>query len=515
MHNRDQRGVRESHTLPATLARSCAASEDFAGWAVTTSPLRSAQETVGTVHRAGLCLGAFCLVLIAGCKVGPNFHPPQTPVPPAWVGPVAPEPAPEQDLARWWTLFNDPTLTSLIERAVISNLDVQVAEARIRQARASRGIAAGGLGPTINAAGSFRRSQAPGVAGTAGPISNQYQAGFDAAWELDFFGGVRRNVEAAQADLQAAIEARRDTLVTLTSEVALNYIDLRAFQEQIAIARRNLTAQQHTADLTRQLSTGGFVSRLDVENANAQVATTAAQIPVLETSAQQTIYNLSILLGLEPGALLQELTPVSGIPAGPPAVPVGVPAELLRRRPDIRQAEAQIHAATARIGVAVADLFPSISLSASAGTQGNKFSSLTDWANRFWSLGPSATWTLFSTGRVRSNIELQRAFEEESLIVYRQTILAALQEVENALIASAKEQEHRQALVDAVAANRSAVELATELYTAGQTDFLNVLDAQRSLYSSEDALAQSIRTISTDLVALYKALGGGWQEGNG
>jgi NodT family efflux transporter outer membrane factor (OMF) lipoprotein len=471
---------------------------------------------VGTAHPARLCIYAFCLILIAGCKGGPNFQPPQTPVPAAWVGPVPPEPAPpEQDLARWWALFSDPTLTSLIKRAVVSNLDVQVAEARIRQARASRGIAAGGLGPTLNATGSFRRSQGPGPAGTAGPIVNQYQAGFDAAWELDFFGGVRRNVEAAQADLQAAIEARRDTLVTLTSEVALNYIDLRAFQEQIAIAQRNLKAQQHTADLTRQRLTGGFASRLDVENANAQVATTAAQIPVLETSAQQTIYNLSILLGLEPGALLQELTPVSQIPAGPPAVPVGVPAELLRRRPDIRLAEAQIHAATARIGVAVADLFPRISLSATADTQGDKFSSLTDWANRFWTLGPSANWTLFSTGRVRSNIELQRALEAESMITYRKTVLAALQEVENALIASAKEQEHRQALVDAVAANRSAVELATELYTAGQTDFLNVLQAQRSLYTSEDALAQSIRTISTDIVALYKALGGGWQRDNG
>lgn len=241
----------------------------------------------------------------------------------------------------------------------------------------------------------------------------------------------------------------------------------------------------------------------------------AAQIPVLETSAQQTIYNLSILLGLEPGALLQELTPVSGIPAGGRAVPVGVPAELLRRRPDIRLAETQIHAATARIGVAVADLFPRISLSAAAGTQGDKFSSLTDWVNRFWTLGPSASWTLFSTGRVRSNIELQRALEEESVITYRKTVLGALQEVENVLIASAKEQEHRQALVDAVAANRTAVELATELYTAGQTDFLNVLQAQRSLYTSEDALAQSIRTISTDIVALYKALGDGWQRDNG
>jgi multidrug efflux system outer membrane protein len=454
----------------------------------------------------------FCLVLIAGCKVGPNFRPPQTPVPAEWVGPLPPSPAaPEQNLARWWTVFDDPTLTSLEERAVESNLDLKVAEARIRQARATRGIAVSGIGPTVDATGAFGRSQAPGGAGRAGATGDQYVARFDASWELDIFGGVRRTIEAADADLQAAVESRRDVLVTLMAEVAVNYMDIRSFQRQIAIAEENLKAQQRSADLTRQRQAGGFVSGLDVANAEAQVATTASQIPVLEQAVQQAIYSLSVLLGRAPGALLDELAPPVAIPAGPPEVPVGVPAELLRRRPDIRQAEARIHAATARIGVATADLFPRISLSANAGTQGNKFGSLTDWTNGFWSLGPTASWTLFTTGRIRSNIELQRALEEESVLVYRQTVLRALQEVENALIASAKEQEHRQALMDAVAADRRAVQLATTLYTQGETDFLNVLNAQRSQYLVEDALVQSTRTVSTNLVALYKALGGGWQ----
>ena len=459
---------------------------------------------VGFPHLAAVGL-LFCLVLLTGCKVGPNFKSPQTPLPNTWVGPLPPPAtSAEQDLAHWWTVFQDPTLTSLVERAVESNLDLKFAEARIRQARAARGVAFSGLGPTVDATGSYRRS------GTAARATDLYQAGFDAFWELDFFGGVRRSVESATANLQAAEEARLNVLVTLTAEVATNYIDLRVFQEQIAIAHRNLKAQQHNADLTRQRFQGGFVSGLDVANADAQVATTAAQIPQLEQSAQQAIYSLSLLLGREPGALLEELSPPQAIPGAPPAVPLGVPAELLRRRPDIRQAESLIHAATADIGVATADLFPRISLTGNVGTQGNKFGALDDWSNRFWSIGPSATWNVFSTGRIRANIEVQRALEEQSLITYRQTVLAALQEVENALIASAKEQEHYQFLTQAVAANRRAVELATSLYTQGQTDFLNVLQSQGSLYLSENALALSTRTVSTNLVALYKALGGGW-----
>jgi NodT family efflux transporter outer membrane factor (OMF) lipoprotein len=233
---------------------------------------------------------------------------------------------------------------------------------------------------------------------------------------------------------------------------------------------------------------------------------------VLESLAQQAIYSLSLLVAREPGALLQELSTPAPIPAAPPSVPAGVPSELLRRRPDIRGAEAQIHAATARIGVATADLFPKFTLSGSAGYQNNDFNSWLNWANRFWSFGPSVNWQIFDTGRTLSNIELTKALQEQSFISYQQTVLTALQEVDSALISSVKERDHYQALSDAVAANRKSVSLATQLYKYGQTDFLQVLLAQRSLYASEDALVQSTRTVSTNIVALYKALGGGWEE---
>jgi NodT family efflux transporter outer membrane factor (OMF) lipoprotein len=442
-------------------------------------------------------------------------------LPAGWAGP-APLPAitpAEKDLANWWTVFDDKMLHSLIQQAVESNLDVKFAEARIRQARAARGVAESFLGPTLDATGSYQRSEASvsPTTGTGGSndrtvrvTTNQYFAGFDAAWELDIFGGVRRSIEAADADLQAAMEARRDVLVTLTAEVARNYIDLRAFQQRISIARQNLDAQKHSAKLTRQRFEAGLASGLDVANAEAQVATTAALIPSLEASARQTIHSLGVLLGRAPAALVEELAPTLAIPTAPPSAPMGVPSELLRRRPDIRQAEAGVHAATARIGVAEADLYPRFTITGSIGVRASDFGSWLDWSSRLWNIGPGVTWRVFDMGRVRSDIAQQEALQEQSLIAFQKTVLTALQEVENALISLDKEQEQRKALVDAVAFNRKAVDLSIRLYTEGQTDFLNVLQAQRSLFVTEEALAQSTRTISTNLVALYKALGGGW-----
>jgi multidrug efflux system outer membrane protein len=457
------------------------------------------------------------LAILSGCMVGPNFQRPQTTLPADWSGPsiesrsVTPD---ETELARWWTLFDDPTLVSLVDSAVQFNLDLKQAEARIRQARAARGVVTAGIGPTVDATGAYQRSRSAGGGSgkSGGVITNQYQTGFDAGWELDIFGGVRREIEAADADVQAAVETRRDVLVTLTAEVARNYIDLRSFQQRIAIARQNLAAQKHTADLTRQRFQGGFAGGLDVANAEAQVAATAAQIPLLESSARQLIYSLSVLLGMDPAALLYELSPAEVIPAAPPSPPPGVPADLLRRRPDIRRAESEIHAATARIGVATADLFPKFNILGSAGLRSGDFSSWFDWAARVWAFGPSVSWNVFDMERTRSDIELQKALQDQTLIAYRQTVLSALQEVENALIASTKEEEHRRSLVQAVEANRKAVDLATMLYAQGQTDFLNVLNAQRSLLVSEDALVQSTGTVSTNLVSLFKALGGGWDE---
>jgi multidrug efflux system outer membrane protein len=471
---------------------------------------------------------------VAGCAVGPDYHPPHRTVPEAWNGMLVPTPAqtsvatanPAQ-LVEWWKAFDDPMLTSLVERAIAANLDLRLAEARLRQARAVLGVAVAGFWPTLDASGSYRRSYGSSVsagisgggvgsASAAGRPNSEgvdlFRDGLDAAWELDIFGGVRRNIEASEADLLAAVEDRRDVLVSLVAELGADYIGLRGFQQQIAIARKNLQAQQHTAEITSKRHQVGFASGLDVANANAQVATTQAQIPVLESSARAAIYGLSILLASEPAALVEELAAETPIPPTPPEVPVGLPSELLRRRPDIRRAEAQIHGATARIGVATADLFPKFSLTGSFGYSGNAVSSLTHWENRFWAVGPTVSWPIFDAGAIRWNIEVQNAIEEQAILTYQKTVLTALKDVETALVAYAKEQDHRQALTEAVANNRKAVELSLMLYTAGRTDFLNVLTAQRSLYVSEDALAQSVRGVSENLVALYKALGGGWEE---
>jgi NodT family efflux transporter outer membrane factor (OMF) lipoprotein len=420
----------------------------------------------------------------------------------------------QAELINWWTSFNDSTLTSLVDPAVKSNLNLQQAQARILQARAARGIVAADLWPTINVSAGVTRSRsvASSSMGTVASMRNLFQTGLDAAWELDVFGRVRRNIEAADAEVQVSIEEYRGTLVTLVAEVSLNYIDLRGFQQEIIIAQNNLQSQQRTADLTRKRFQVGLVSALDVANANAQVATTSALIPLLETSAQQAIYNLSVLLALEPAALVQELSPASPVPINPPEIPMVLPSALLLRRPDVRSAEALIHSATARIGAATADLFPRFNLIGATGFQGSKTSDWIKRTNRVWSISPSVDLNIFDAGRIRSNIELQKAIQNETLLSYRKTILTAFQEVENALIAYAKEQQRRTALIDAVAANRKAVDLSTRLYTEGQIDFLNVLTAQRSLYVSEEALVISTRSLSTDLVALYKALGGGWES---
>jgi outer membrane protein, multidrug efflux system len=470
-----------------------------------------ASRGMARVMIAFLLLSSLC---VSACMVGPDFTRPEMAVPETWIDAADEPTASEADLQEWWTVFNDATLTSLVREAFRSNLDLQIATARIRQARASRGLATSGIGPTVDASGSFRRSQAAsGDSGVKSPVVDRYQVGFDAGWEIDIFGGVRRGVEAAHAQLQATVENRRDVSVTLAAEVARNYIDLRAYEQRLAIARECLETQRHSAGLTRQRFEGGFVSGLDVATADAQVATTEAQIPRLESAARQTIYALSVLVGREPGALVSDLSKTAGLPALPPVAPIGVPSDLLRRRPDVRMAEAGIHAATANIGVATADLFPRVTINASIGCSPGNSGDLLDSLARFWSIGPSVSWNLFQAGRTLSNIEFRKALQEESILAYRRTVLIAIHEVENALIASTKEQEHRESLRVAVVANRRAAGLATDLYTAGQTGFLNVLVAHRALYSTEDSLAQSNHAMAVELIALYKALGGGWAKG--
>lgn len=457
-------------------------------------------------------------LLLGGCAVGPNFKRPEPKVPAGWVGtsnsiPKQPSVTTTNaaELGAWWEKFNDPKLTALVNEASQTNLDVQLAMARIRQARAQRGVAVGGLWPNVTGSSSYTRSKGVSINNLGGGEKDLFRAGLDAVWEMDIFGGLRRSVESAGANVAAQQESLHDVQLSLAAEVALNYIELRGFQQELVIARSNLQSQEHTAKITRERFNAGFVSGLDVANADAQVASTKSAIPVLETSAQQSIYALSVLLARSPGDLVKELSPTQALPVTPPEVPVGLPSDLVRRRPDIRQAEAQIHAATAEIGVATADLFPKFSLTGSLTYQNNLLRKWFNDPSQAWGFGPSVTWNIFQGGAVRSNIKVQEALRDQAFITYQKTVLTALQEVENNLIAFNKEWEHRQALMDAVTANRKAVDLATQLYTQGQTDFLNVLNAQRSLYASEDALVQSNRSTATDLIALYKALGGGWE----
>jgi NodT family efflux transporter outer membrane factor (OMF) lipoprotein len=466
-------------------------------------------------------------LLVSGCLVGPDFQPPHPEAPASWEGVtkmptkqplvITAQPA---ELTQWWRQFDDPMLTGLVEEAIKANLDLQLAKARLRQARALRGVAVGGLWPAVTATATYQREKSQGETtqggsskglATTAQVENLYQAGFDAVWEIDVFGGLRRNVEAASANVEAAVENISDTLVTLVSEVGLNYIQLRGWQQEIVIAKNNLKAQQDTATITRQRSGVGFLSALDVANAEAAVATTEATIPVFETSAQQAIYALSVLLARPPADLLKQLAPTRNLPSVPAKIPAGLPSNLLRRRPDIREAEAQLHAATAQIGVATAQLFPQFSLTGTVNWQSNLL--LTWWgaAGNSYSFGPSVTWPIFQGGAIISNVRVQEALRDQAFITYQKTVLSAFQDVENAMIAFNKEQQHRKSLKESVIANRKAVELSVELYTMGLLDFLNVLIAQRSLYTSEDALMVSNTNIVTDLLALYKALGGGWE----
>ena len=463
-------------------------------------------------------------VSLAGCSVGPNYKKPSLGAPTAWI--EAQQKGVDTragELARWWTVFEDPLLNSLVERAVQSNLDLRVAEARIREARAVRASAAAGLWPALDTAGSYTRSRSsenafnvPSQGGAGGGASgiklerNFYNAGFDANWEIDVFGGVRRGVEAADAILEATEYSRRDVLVTLLGDVARNYIDLRGAQRRLAVARANVKTQQDSLELTRVRFDAGLASDLDVARAEAQVNATAAQIPNLESAIKEAAYSLDLLLGQAPGALWHELEKELAIPNLPSEVLVGLPSDLLRRRPDIRVAERQLAAATAQVGSAVADLFPKFFLTGLAGMESI---SAGDWftaGSRYWSIGPTIRWPIFDAGRIRANIEIRNAQQEQALNQYEKTILAALGDVEKSLVNYSQEQVRYRSLTDAVAANRRAVEMAQELYVRGLNDYLNVLDTQRALYVTETELALSEATMASNLVALYKALGGGW-----
>jgi multidrug efflux system outer membrane protein len=468
------------------------------------------------------------LLLAAGCTVGPDYHRPTMPVPESWAEMSTGLTAGPVNVGQWWSVFGDEQLDGLVEQALRFNKSLQLAEARILQARAQRLIAAATGLPTLDASGSYTRlsrstdafsftsagaGAAPG--GTTGAAfvrqGDLFQAGLDASWEVDLFGGVRRAVEAANANIGAAQEDFRDTLVTLLGEVATTYFQLRGNQRRIAVARENIDIQRKTVELTQGRFEAGLGSRLEVAQAEVLLATTESQIPPLEAAVKQSIHQLGVLIGAEPATLLQELSPPGPMPPVPPEVPVGLPSDLLRRRPDVRRAERQLAAATAEIGVAVADLFPKLSLTGTFGYQSTKGSNLFSPGSQFWAGGPRLSLPIFQGGQIRGNIRVQTALQEQALATYENTVLTALQDVENSIVGYAEAQAARASLARAVRASQESTQISQDLYQKGLLDFLNVLQSESALYQTQDRLIQNEQLALTSLVALFKALGGGWE----
>jgi NodT family efflux transporter outer membrane factor (OMF) lipoprotein len=446
--------------------------------------------------------------------VGPDYEPPVIDLPDVWqevsTARVVEGQAP---LQTWWTVFSDPTLESLIDRAQDSNLNLKQAVWRMEEARAARGFARGEFLPTVQATGDAGRSQqSENVVLTEemAEATNLFSVGLDASWELDVFGRVRRSVEAATAELDASLEDYRDVLVSLLSEVALNYLELRALQERIAYAEANAEAQRETMQITIDRFEAGLVSRLDITQAESNLANTEAAIPQLRAALTGARNRLAVLLGEAPGALDAELTGRGGIPVPPDEITVGLPAELLRQRPDVRRAERLLAAQTARIGVKTADLYPRFSLAGFLALESTDAGDLFSGSSTTWGFGLPIRWNIFSGGRVRAAIQVEEARTEQALLAYEQSVLRALEDVENAMVAYYQERLRRDKLVQAVEASRESVELVQTQYMAGLTNFQNVLDTQRSLFSQQDQLAASEGILVQSLVVLYKSLGGGW-----
>ncbi len=486
-----------------------------------------------TVLRNSALSALTCVVMtLAGCAtVGPDYVRPDVSLPSQWNGESSGLPSGQLDtrkLSEWWATLNDSELVSLIERAIQNNTDLRKAKARVREARARRGVSRAALFPSVNASGSVqhtRSSAQTGIVMGSNPISadstaqasgatesNLYSAGFDASWELDLFGGKRRAVEASQADLEASEEDLNDVLVSLTGEVASNYVDLRSSQTGLSIAEANRDKQQETYQLVLWRYEAGLTTDLDVEQAKYNLEQTKAQIPTLQTSVEKAKNRLAVLLGLNPGSLEKKLAERKSIPTASQEIAYGIPADVLRNRPDVRRAERQLAAETARIGVQTAELYPKLTLSGSIGLEALSLSNLFNASSNVYNYGPSFKWNIFNAGSVRQNIEAQNAVQEQALITYEASILSALEEVNNSLTAYAKEQSRRQSLLEASQAAERAAGLAQNQYSSGLIDFQTVLDSQRSLLNFQELLAVSEAAVTSDLISLYKALGGGWKS---
>ena len=460
---------------------------------------------------------ALTALFVAGCTVvGRDYEQPEAELPTAWRESVEPgfsdRPA---ELAAWWQTLEDPVLDALVERATGQGLDVAEALARVREARALRGVAGADRFPTVDAELSYQRQGESENTQFGGFVKDTdlYTAGFDASWEIDLWGRVSRSIEAADADLAASVEDARDVLVTVVAETAINYVQLRGFQRRVEIARTNVALQEETLALVRARFESGLVTERDVAQAITNVEVTRSRVPAFEIGLRAAENRLAVLLGLAPGALAAELAAAQPIPVPPDDVAIGVPADLLRRRADVRRAERVLAAETARIGVAEGDLYPRLTLLGRLGVASEDLSSLDESSSNFFGIGPSLRWNVFDGGRLRQLVEAQDARAEQALLIWERSVLTALEESENAMTAFLREQARRLSLAEALTQSRLAVELARTQYSEGLSDFQTVLDSERALAVIEDELAQSDEAITTNLITLYKALGGGWEHG--
>jgi NodT family efflux transporter outer membrane factor (OMF) lipoprotein len=463
------------------------------------------------------------VLLVSGCiKVGPDFVRPPVTVSQTWLDAGDPRVKTEAaDYRNWWQAFNDPVLDRLIDRAYRENLSLRVAGVRVLEARAQLGIAIGRWYPqTQQAFGSLienRTSERAPAATVSGNLDYRLsEVGLLASWELDFWGKFRRAIEAADASLLATVADYDNTLVSLTADVANAYILIRTLEKRIGIARQNVETQRESLRIAEFRLQYGTTSQLDVEQAKTVLNDTLASIPFLETQLRQAKNALNVLLGLPPSLLENELAGVSEIPVSPSQVVVGIPADLVRRRPDIRSAEHQAAAQSALIGVAKSDLYPAFSLNGTFGFLSSdagsfKLSDMFEWRSRTVQAGPSFQWNIFNYGRITNNVRVQDARFEQLLIAYQNTVLKAQQEVEDGLVAFLKGQERAEFLAQSTAAAQKSLDLAVLQYREGVKDFTTVLIAQQGLLNEQDILATTLGGISGSLVGVYRALGGGWE----
>ncbi len=459
------------------------------------------------------------LVVLSGCAaVGPDYEKPVTTHREAF---VSVSDAADPVVTAWWETFGDPILDELIAEALAGNLDLAAARARVREARAIRRVASGRFLPNVDARGSYQRQRASenGVI-NLGTLSDQglaeletglFDVGFDASWEIDVFGSVRRENESAEARLEAAEEARRGVLISVLAEVGSAYIELRGSERLLAVVERNIAIQRETLELVSNKFKVGLVPELDVQQATAQLQTTQAAAPPIRASVQSAMFRLAVLLGQQPGALRERLDRTAELVVRGESVPVGLPSELLMRRPDVREAERLLHAATAEVGVATAELYPRFFITGAAGFESVDFADLFSASSRTFSIGPTIRWPLFRGGALRANVAAREARVDAALAGFQQSVLLAVEDVERSLVVYAEEELRRRALADALVSSRRSVELAETLYEKGLSEFLPVLDAERRLLEADERLVLSEVAVSQELIRLYKALGGGWE----